>query len=72
LRTVDTTIAFERRCGLAFTYWYGCSLSRGCARSRCVNERLGFSATLVFGVAIPPERSNDEQNYEASHMINRW
>jgi len=44
-------------------------LSRRCVRSRCLNERLGFSATLVFGVAIPPERSNDEQNYDALHTI---
>jgi len=69
LRTVDATIAFERRRGLAFRYWRGRSLSCRCVWSRCLNDRLGFNATLVFGVAIPPERSNDEQNYQALHMI---
>ena len=38
-------------------------------RSRCLNGRFGFNAPLVFGVAIPPKSSNDEQNYDALHTI---
>ena len=29
----------------------------------------GPNVALVFGVAIPPERGNDEQSYEALHKI---
>ena len=57
LRTVDSTIAFERRHGPAFRYRRWCGLS--CGWSRCLNGRLDFRVALVFGVAIPPERSND-------------
>jgi hypothetical protein len=63
LRTVDATIAFERRCGPAFRYCRG--------RSSGLSDRLRFDTTLVFGVAIPAERGNDEQRYEALHMIDR-
>jgi len=44
----------------------------GGLRSRCLNDRLDSNVALVFGVAIPPERSNDEQNYEALHMFDQW
>jgi hypothetical protein len=32
---------------------------------------LDTNVALVFGVAIPPERCNDEQNNEALHRIDR-